>query len=289
MEYPLLGRDGVYRWFLTRIAPLRDGAGRVVRWIGMNTNVDEQKRAIEEARSARDRAEEATRLKDEFLATLSHELRTPLNAILGWSRLLQSGSVAKEKVAHGLDSIVRNAFAQNQLIEDLLDVSRIISGKMRLSVEMVELAQVVANAVDVVQTAADAKGVRIHSVLDPDAGIIAGDPTRLQQIAWNLLTNAVKFTPKDGRVHVTLRREGSVVELAVADTGAGIAAEFLPYVFDRFRQQDGTITRRAGGLGLGLAIVKNLVELHGGTVGVESELGKGSRFWVRLPRARASR
>ncbi|MDP9149136.1 MAG: PAS domain-containing protein, partial [Myxococcota bacterium] len=209
--------------------------------------------AVEAERRAKDRAEEATRLKDEFLATLSHELRTPLNAILGWSRMLQSGTVTDEKRARGVDTIVRNAVAQNQLIEDLLDVSRIVSGKMRLSVEMIDVSNVVAAALDVVQPAADAKGVRLQPLLDPDAGFVAGDGTRLQQVVWNLLTNAVKFTPRGGRVRVSLRRESSSVELAVSDTGAGIARDFLPYVFDRFRQQDGSSTRKTGGLGLGLA------------------------------------
>jgi PAS domain S-box-containing protein len=283
MEFPLRGRDGQFRWFLTRIRALRDSEDRIVRWIGMNTDIDDHRRSIEAERQARDKAEEATRLKDEFLATLSHELRTPLNAILGWARMLQSGTAPKDQLARGLDTIVRNARAQNQLIDDLLDVSRIISGMMRLSVDTLDMAHVVATAIDVVQPAADAKGVRIQPVLD-SAAIIVGDATRLQQVVWNLLTNAIKFTPKAGRVYVTLRRGDSFVELTISDTGAGISAEFLPYVFDRFRQQDGTISRRTGGLGLGLAIVKNLVELHGGRVDVTSNgEHKGATFTVRIP------
>ena len=249
----------------------------------------EAERAALAERRGRDKAEEATRLKDEFLATLSHELRTPLNAILGWARLLQSGSVVEQKKAPAIDTIVRNAMAQSQLIEDLLDVSRIISGKLRLTIEAVNVSEVIASAVDVVTPSADAKGVRIQPVLATDAGLIRGDAGRLQQIVWNLLANAVKFTPRGGRVHVTLRRDESALEIAVADTGAGIASEFLPYVFHRFRQEDGAITRKTGGLGLGLAIVKSLVELHGGTVEASSEgSGLGATFVVRLPIAPVS-
>ena len=244
---------------------------------------DAERAALAERRG-RDKAEEATRLKDEFLATLSHELRTPLNAILGWARLLQGGSVAEEKKPRAVDTIVRNALAQSQLIEDLLDVSRIISGKLRLAIDPVNVNEIIASAVDVVTPSANAKGVRIQPVLATDAGLISGDAGRLQQIVWNLLTNAVKFTPRGGRVHVTLRRDESAIEIAVADTGAGIASEFLPYVFHRFRQEDGAITRKTGGLGLGLAIVKSLVELHGGTVEARSEgTDRGATFVVRIP------
>jgi PAS domain S-box-containing protein len=252
--------------------------------LDVTTQVDERKRTAAAQRRARAKAEEATRLKDEFLATLSHELRTPLNAILGWSRMLQSGAAPAEKRDRALEAIVRNAKAQNQLIEDLLDVSRIMSGKLRLSVDSVDLAQIVEAAIDVVQPAGDAKGVRIQKLLDPDAGPVSGDPGRLQQVVWNLLSNAVKFTPRGGRVHVTVRRAESNVEISVSDTGSGITQDFLPYVFDRFRQEDGAITRKAGGLGLGLAIVKNIVELHGG--GVEAHSGgadQGSTFTVKIP------
>lgn len=240
--------------------------------------------AFDAERQARDKAEEATRLKDEFLATLSHELRTPLNAILGWARLLQSGSVGEEKRSKAFDTIVRNALAQNQLIEDLLDVSRIIAGKMRLNVDTVDIVAVIEAALDVVGPTAEAKGVRLEPLLDRNPGFIAGDAGRLQQIMWNLLSNAVKFTPRGGRVHVDVRREESYVEIAIVDTGLGIASDFLPYVFHRFRQQDGAITRKTGGLGLGLAIGKNLVELHGGTVEAHSEgEHNGSTFVVRIP------
>ena len=277
-------------FFPVRVGNETIGLGTVVEDVTDERQLAEERReALDAERRARDKAEEATRLKDEFLATLSHELRTPLNSILGWSRLLQAGSLPEDKTAKALDAIVRNAVAQNQLIEALLDVSQIITGKLRLNVDSIDMNQILDAAIDVVRPAADAKGVRIQPLLDPDAGLIAGDGGRLQQIVWNLLTNAVKFTPRGGRVRVILRREESHIEISVADTGSGIAAEFLPYVFHRFRQQDGAITRRAGGLGLGLAIVKNLVELHGGTVEARSDgEGKGSMFVVRIPVAPVS-
>ncbi len=278
------GTDGKKR-FTQSDVPIAEEIGRRASLAIENARLyRDAKVAYTAERRARDKAEEATRLKDEFLATLSHELRTPLNAILGWGRLLQSGSVAEDKRARALDAIVRNAAAQQQLIEDLLDVSRIISGKLRLQVDAVDINAVVAAALDVVGPTAEAKGVRLQSLLDPDAGLISGDAGRLQQVIWNLLTNAVKFTPRGGRVHVSLSRVESHVEVRVADTGTGIAAEFLPYVFHRFRQEDGSISRSAGGLGLGLSIVKNLVELHGGTVVALSDGDqKGATFVVKLP------
>ena len=246
----------------------------------------------EDARAARDKAEEATRLKDEFLATVSHELRTPLNAILGWARLIQAGSVAPEKTSSAIDTIVRNAVAQNQIIDDLLDVSRIIAGQLRLDVDLVDINQVVTAAIDVVRPGAEAKGITLQWLLNPDAGIIKGDAGRLQQVFWNLLTNAVKFTPRGGRIHVMLHRQNSSVLVEVADTGKGITSDFLPRVFHRFTQQEATNSRTTGGLGLGLAIVKHLIELHGGTVEAHSDgHGTGATFVVKLPLApvRASR
>ncbi len=235
-------------------------------------------------RSARGEAERASRMKDEFLATLSHELRTPLNAILGWSQILKRKGTEDEDVAEGLAVIERNARAQTQIIEDLLDMSRIISGRVRLEVQRVDLAEVVEAAVETVKPAAEARGVRVQVVLDPVAGPVSGDPGRLQQVFWNLLINAVKFTPRDGRVQVMLERVNSHVEVSVIDSGEGITPEFLPQVFDRFRQADGSTTRRHGGLGLGLAIVKQLVELHGGNVRAKSAgVGQGSTFTVMLP------
>ncbi len=240
--------------------------------------------AVDAERSARDKAEEATRLKDEFLATISHELRTPLNAILGWSRLLQSDALPVARRAHAVETVVRNAVAQNQLIEDLLDLGRIISGKMRLNVQPVELQQIVDAAIDVVQPAADARGVQLTSAVEGAPSAVSGDAGRLQQVVWNLLSNAVKFTPRGGSVEVRMQQLPTAMEIAVRDTGSGISAPFLPYVFDRFRQQDGAITRKTGGLGLGLAIVKSIVELHGGTVEARSAgEGQGSTFVVQLP------
>jgi PAS domain S-box-containing protein len=241
-------------------------------------------RLLETVRRERVRAEEANRAKDLFLGSLSHELRTPLNAIIGWARILRSGSLADEKRVRALETIDRNARAQAALIEDILDLSRITSGKMRLEVAPVEVAQVVETALDTIRPAAEAKGVRLQAVLDPDAGVVHGDATRIQQICWNLLSNAVKFTPRGGRVYVRLIRTDSQVELLVSDTGRGIPGGFLPWVFDPFSQADNTSTREHGGLGLGLAIVKHLVELHGGIVRAESEgADKGATFVVRLP------
>jgi signal transduction histidine kinase/ActR/RegA family two-component response regulator len=236
-------------------------------------------------RAARLEAERNSRMKDEFLATLSHELRTPLNAILGWTQLLRNGKEAQDRdTREGLSVIERNARAQRQLIEDLLDMSRIISGKVRLDVQRVHLASVIEAAVESVQPAAEAKGIRIQQAIDPIAAPVKGDPSRLQQIVWNLLSNAVKFTPKGGRVQVFLERVNSHLEIVVSDTGEGIRPEFLPHVFDRFRQADGSTTRQYGGLGLGLSIVKHLAELHGGAVRAKSPgEGKGATFVVVLP------
>ncbi len=234
--------------------------------------------------TAREQAETANRSKDEFLATVSHELRTPLNAILGWTQLLFATGDDAERRRRGLETIERNAKLQTQLIDDLLDVSRIISGKMRLDVQATDLAMVIDAAVEAIRPAAEAKQIQLRRVLDPSAGPVTGDPARLQQVVWNLLSNAIKFTPKDGKVEVRLERVNSHVEILVSDTGSGISPEFLPYVFDRFRQVDGSTTRRHGGLGLGLAIVRHLVELHGGTVRVKSPGdGQGSTFTVELP------
>jgi PAS domain S-box-containing protein len=230
----------------------------------------ERARLFEAERRARAEAERASRMKDEFLATLSHELRTPLNAILGWSQILAGGGRDPEDVAEGLGVIERNARAQTTIIEDLLDMSRIISGKVRLDVQRVDLTAVVHAAVETVKPAADAKGVRLQLVLDAAAGPVSGDSSRLQQVFWNLLSNGVKFTPRGGRVQVLLERVNSHLQVSVIDTGEGIKPDFLPHVFDRFRQSDGSTTRRHGGLGLGLAIVKQLVELHGGEIRAKS-------------------
>jgi PAS domain S-box-containing protein len=230
------------------------------------------------------RAEEASRAKDELLSVTSHELRTPLNAILGWSRMLRSGELGEEKRARALATIERNAMIQVQLVDDLLDFSRVITGRLRLNLAPVNPAQVVESAIDVVRPAADAKNVRLQLLIDPNAGALSADPERLQQVVWNLVSNAVKFTPKGGRVHVQVHRQDSDVVITVSDTGAGIEPSFLPYVFEPFRQQDASITRSFGGLGLGLAIVKHLVELHGGRIEAQSEgPSKGASFVVHLP------
>jgi PAS domain S-box-containing protein len=236
------------------------------------------------ARAERARAEEANRAKDLFLSSLSHELRTPLNAIIGWARLLRSGGLTDDKRVRALETVDRNARAQAALIDDILDLSRITSGKMRLNVSQVEIAQVVETALETLRPAADAKGVRVQAVLDPDAGALNGDATRLQQVLWNLLSNAVKFTPRGGRVYVRLVRTESQIEIEVADTGKGIDPAMLPRVFERFVQADPGSNREHGGLGLGLAIAKHLVELHGGTIEARSDgAGQGATLTVRLP------
>jgi len=235
-------------------------------------------------RKARQEAETANRLKDEFLATVSHELRTPLNAMLGWSRMLRSGKLDAKSSARALESIERNSKAQQKIIEDILDVSRIITGKLRLDVAPVEIAPAIEAAVEALRPTAEAKGIKLQIILDTDPNLVLGDSGRLQQIIWNLLSNAIKFTPHGGRVQVTLERVNSHIEVTVSDTGQGISKEFLPYVFERFQQADSSASRQYGGLGLGLAIVRHLVELHGGTVtGASSGLNQGSTFIVKLP------
>lgn len=246
----------------------------------------ERTELLEAERAARNEAERMNLMKDEFLATLSHELRTPLNAILGWAQLLGMGETSDDELREGLEVIERNARTQTQLIEDLLDMSRIISGKIRLDVQSTDLASVVEAAIGSIRPTADAKGIRLRTILDPMAGPVAGDPTRLQQVVWNLLSNAIKFTPKGGKVDVMLERVNSHLEITVHDSGVGIKAEFLPLVFERFRQADASTTRSYGGLGLGLSIVKSLVELHGGLVRAKSPgEGQGATFIVNLPLA----
>lgn len=238
--------------------------------------------AREEA--ARREAEQANRLKDEFLATVSHELRTPLNAVLGWARMLRTGTLDPAASERGLDAIERNAKMQAQLIEDLLDVSRIVSGKLRLDPRAADLAGIVESAMDVVRPSAEARAITLASVLDPAAGAITGDADRLQQVVWNLLSNAVKFTGKGGRVEVRLQRVDSLIELTVRDDGQGIAPEFLPHVLELFRQADASSTRGQMGLGIGLAIARRIVEMHGGTIRAASAgLGAGATFAVSLP------
>ena len=239
---------------------------------------------LESEKKARSEAELVNRLKDEFLATVSHELRTPLNGISGWSHMLRGGRLNEATTARAIESIERNAKSQAQLIEDILDVSRAIAGKLQLNLDSVDVAAVIDSAIDSVQLAADSKQIELVTILDPAVGQLVGDATRLQQIVWNLLSNAIKFTPPNGKVMVELRQVESIVEISVSDNGQGIAPEFQPCVFERFRQVDASGTRQHGGLGLGLAIVRHLVELHVGEVSVASEgLGMGSTFTIRLP------
>lgn len=292
MEFPLRGADGVFRPFYTLVRPFRDESGAVVQWFGTNTDVSAQHRLVQDRndlleaeRAARSEAERISRMKDEFVATLSHELRTPLNAILGWSYMIARGDVQGADLKRGLETIERNARAQVQMIEDLLDMSRIISGKLRLEIQEVDTSSISEAAIASIGPAAQAKGITLHRVDKGAQPVIRGDPHRLQQILWNLLSNAVKFTGNGGNVTIAVGCDDSSCEIRVSDDGIGIAPEFLPQVFERFRQADGSTTRSYSGLGLGLSIVKQLVELHGGTIEAASAgTGRGSTFTVRLPR-----
>jgi signal transduction histidine kinase len=278
---PLMDEEGGVIGTLTII---EDVTERVAREAELQAQVDARTQALAREKAAREEAEEANHLKDEFLATVSHELRTPLTAILGWSNMLLSGGLSGEAHDRALETIHRNAQAQNQLISDLLDVSRIISGKLRLDLRTVELPPIIESAVEATRPAAEAKGVRLTTALNRRAGPIEGDADRLQQVIWNLLTNAIKFTPAGGQILVKLDSSGPHVEITVRDSGIGIHPEFLPHIFDRFRQADPGTNRLHGGMGLGLSIVRQLVELHGGTVRAESEgEGKGATFVVSLP------
>jgi signal transduction histidine kinase/ActR/RegA family two-component response regulator len=272
------------RFFNVVYDAYRDADGKIEGVMLFGFDVTEEVRARRKLEAAAEELESANRTKDDFLATVSHELRTPLNAILGWVRMLRGHTLPEDKRERALETIERNATVQTQLIEDLLDVSRIISGKLRLDVGTLDVSTVVENSLEAVRPAAAAKGISLRFAAAKGAGPILGDPERLQQVMWNLLTNAVKFTPAGGAVEVDVRTRGATVEIAVSDSGQGIGPEFLPHVFERFRQADGTVGRKHGGLGLGLAIVRHLVELHGGRVKVESEgVAKGAVFTVCLP------
>ena len=289
-------KDGSEYFVEWRITPLRDNDGRLSKWVAIQRDVTdrvryqvERERLFNAEHAARVEGERVSRLKDEFLATLSHELRTPLNAILGWASILKDAATHgnAEEAAQAVEVIERNARAQAQLVEDLLDMSRMVAGKARLEVEPLSLARVITEAVESVHHAADAKGIAIVEATDPHAPPVYGDRTRLRQVFWNLLSNAIKFTPRGGRIEVRQHQAGRTdgeAEVVVRDNGQGIAEEFVPYIFDRFRQMDSSASRRHGGLGLGLSIVKQLTELHGGIVRVESAgVGKGSAFTVTLP------
>jgi PAS domain S-box-containing protein len=286
-----LRKDGRRLFVEGVMAAVRDEMDRLLGFAHFLRDVTEKRRIeiereqlLDSERAARSQAEHASRTKDEFLATLSHELRTPLNAVLGWTQVLRRSRNLPPDAVDGLTVIERNARSQAQIIEDLLDMSSIISGKARLDVQRLDLASIVQATIETVTPAALAKGIRLLVVLDPLAGPVRGDPNRLQQVFWNLLTNAMKFTHKDGRVTVTLARVNSHLEVEVSDNGEGIDPAFLPHVFDRFRQSDASSARRHGGLGLGLSIVKQLVELHGGAISAKSA-GRdlGSTFRVSLP------
>jgi PAS domain S-box-containing protein len=276
--------DGAYRWHLGRAVPERGVRGAIVGWIATATDIDDQKDAETRAENARAEAELASRMKDEFLATVSHELRTPLNAIYGWTRMVRSGELDRRHAEKAMQTIERNTRAQIKLVEDLLDVSRIVAGKLTLELRAVAPSDIVRSAVDAMMPTAAGKGVELVAVIDPTPCRISADPNRLQQVVWNLVANAIKFTPPGGRIEVVVGSVEGCVEIEVNDSGAGIAPEFLPHVFDAFRQADGSSTRLHGGLGLGLAIVKHIVELHHGSVDVSSEgSGRGARFVVKLP------
>ncbi len=287
------------------VSPVRDNTGRIVGAAKIAHDIT-QRRAAERSlrereaelakllaeresilaseRAARSEAERLGHMKDEFLATLSHELRTPLNAIQGWATLLRTGKVGPEDHQRGLETIERNVRTQTQIVNDLLDMSRIVSGKVHLEVQPLHLHDVVTHAIETVRQSAQAKNIRIRPVLDSRTGLVRGDPDRLQQVLWNLLTNAIKFTPSGGSIQVALERVNSHVEISIQDSGIGISPDFLPHVFDRFRQGDPSTTRRYGGLGLGLSIVKTLVELHGGSVRAKSPgENSGSTFILALP------
>ncbi|XGV98545.1 MAG: ATP-binding protein [Leptolyngbya sp. BL-A-14] len=325
--------DGAYRWHLHEAIPLKDENGQVIKWFGTATDIEARKQLehqrqylLEQEQAAREQAETANRIKDEFLAVLSHELRSPLNPILGWSKLLRAGKLDTVQTARALETIERNAKLQTQLIEDLLDVSRILQGKLSLNIASINLVSTIEAALETVRLAAEAKAIQIQTMLDPSASHVLGDPARLQQVLWNLLTNAVKFTPEGGQVAVQLSvltvyhphpevepeiqaspilrlddepteveqpqapvpgQRFDYAQIQVTDTGKGIHPDFLPYVFEYFRQEDGKTTRKFGGLGLGLAIVRHLVELHGGTVQAESlGEGQGATFTVKVPLAK---
>ncbi|MEG4589856.1 PAS domain-containing protein [Microcoleus sp. MOSTC5] len=289
--------QGTPKWWDSIITPVRNTAGEVTQLMAISRDITRQKQAetqrerlLAQEQVAREAADRANRIKDEFLAVLSHELRSPLNPILGWSKLLQQGKLDAAKTATALTAIERNARLQVQLIDDLLDISRILRGKLSLTVMPVDLSAVISEALETVCLAAEAKAIQIYTKILPSVGIVIGDAGRLQQVVWNLLSNAVKFTPHQGQVAITLTLDETHAQIQVTDTGKGIRSDFVPYVFEHFRQEDGATTRKFGGLGLGLAIVRQIVELHGGTVAVESQgEGQGAIFTVRIPLAPRSR
>ncbi|MBC1221350.1 PAS domain S-box protein [Nostoc sp. UCD122] len=290
-EFRIVRRDNTVIWVASKGQIIRDADGQAERFLGVNIDISNRRRAEEEReelllreQAAREAAENANRIKDEFLAVLSHELRTPLNPILGWITLLRTRQLSEEKKAIALETIERNAKLQTQLIADLLDVSRILQGKLTLNISSVDLAATIAAANETVALAAEAKSIQIHTEIAPDVQLFMGDASRLQQVVWNLLTNAVKFTPTGGEVKIKLESTNTCTQIQVSDTGKGITPDFLPYVFETFRQADSATTRKFGGLGLGLAIVRHIVEMHAGTVYANSKgEDQGATFTVKLP------
>ncbi|HKR59747.1 MAG TPA: ATP-binding protein, partial [Pyrinomonadaceae bacterium] len=284
-------KDGREVWVESQSVVVCDEAGKPAAMRGVTMDItetvraqDERAKLLDSEREARAQAEQANRLKDEFLATVSHELRTPLNAIAGWARLLRSGQLDSNNLAHAYEVIERNAWSQKQIIEDMLDVSRIITGKLRISLVPLELMSLVQAAIDVVRPAAEAKEIVLKTHSEAPELLVSGDAQRLQQVIWNLLSNAVKFTDPGGIVEIVMTRENGLAKIKVIDTGPGIPTEFLPHVFERFSQADSSSTRRHGGLGLGLAITRHLVELHGGAVKAENrEDSQGAVITVSLP------
>lgn len=290
IEYRMRRSDGQYRWHLVKGLPMRNQQGQVIKWFGTCTDIHDQKQLeierhnlLEREQAARVEAERANRIKDEFLAILSHELRSPLNPILGWTKLMQNHKFDSARTAEALATIERNAKLQAQLIDDLLDVAKILRGKLSMDSAPVDLTFVIEAAIDTVRAAAVAKSILLHPVL-PQIGQVSGDAARLQQVVWNLLSNAIKFTPPHGRVDIWLEQVGDQAQITVSDTGKGILPNFLPYIFESFRQEDATTTRKFGGLGLGLAIVYSLVEAHGGSIWADSAgEGLGATFTIQLP------
>lgn len=290
-------KDGTPFYVEWNITPIRNVRQQITHFVAIQRNISDRKQLeeerehlLEQEHAARQEAEAANRTKDEFLATLSHELRTPLTPILGWSKVLQTKKLPQAKLQEALMTIEENAKRQAQLVDDLLDLSRIMQGKLSLNLTEVSLAEPIAAALKTVQLAAEAKSIHVDTQIDRTLAPVVGDSGRLQQVVWNLLTNAIKFTPSGGHIHLRLRQRGRHAELTVSDTGQGIRSEFLPFVFDRFRQEDSSITREFGGLGLGLALTRQLVEAHGGTATVDSPgVGKGATFTICLPLTASAR
>src|SRR5262249_17272646 len=270
-------KEGPFCHFVVSYYPVKDGEGRV---LGVNVVVvditqrkqveEEREKLLAQEKAAREEAEAANRMKDEFLATISHELRTPLTSILGWARILSDNQLSESQTRHALQVIERSAKSQTELIDEILDTSRIITGRLKLDARPVEIAQVFQAAIEVIRPSAEAKRIDLQTVIEDRGSLVLGDANRLQQAIWNLLSNAVKFTNEGGRIEARLTRAGAQVEISIDDSGMGIEPQFLPYVFDRFRQADSTSTRKYGGLGLGLAIVRHVVEMHGGSVSASS-------------------